>query len=187
MVNKEPKVVSIASGKLKENEQLLEQVFRRQEPILRQFFRARLSSGQDSEDLVQELFLRLVRVDNLAEKLSAASGSTQCYLLSIATHLIVDHKRRSTSRKLDQHDSYHEDYLPTEQASPERIASSGKELDRMISVLKKLKPKCRKVFVLSRFKHMSHRDIAAEMGFSEASVERYIAIAMVALKKGLKS
>ncbi len=187
MMNKEPKLVSITSGKLKENEQLLEQVFRQQEPVLRQFFRARLLSKQDSEDLVQELFLRLVRVDNLAERLSHASGSTQCYLLSIATNLIVDHKRRSTSRKLDHHNSYEEDCLPAEHPSPERVVSSGKELDRMVAVLKKLKPKCRRVFVMSRFKHMSHRDIAAEMGFSEASVERYIAIAMVALKKGLKS
>lgn len=182
-----PKVVYIDAHRQKENKRLLEQVFRQQGPVLRQFFRARQLSDQDCEDLIQELLLRLAGTDNLDEKLSDTSGSTVCYLLSIATNLMIDRKRKAAVRKGEQHDSYDRDYLPAENASPEAAVCYDRQVEKMMVELKKLKPKCRDVFVMSRFKGMSHKEIARAMKFSEASVERYMAIALVALRKGLKS
>ena len=186
-MKKNRKVIYIADRQ-ETREVLLERVFRQHEPALRRFLHSRLVLEADCEDIAQELFAKLLALDNLAEKLSETSGNTLSYLFSIATNLIVDHKRRIVARRVDQHDIYEDDLLADEQAqqTPEMIVASEQQLDAMMRLLKKLKPKCRQAFVLSRFKHKSYPEIAQQMGLSVPSVERYITIALAALRKGLK-
>jgi RNA polymerase sigma factor (sigma-70 family) len=164
---------------------LLEQAFRQYEPALRRFLRARLVPEADQSDLVQDIFLRLAGVDDLAEKLSDHSGNTQSYLFSIATHLIIDRKRRAAFRRESQHDSYEEDNLQTDQLEPDTAAALDEQLEAMMAQLNNLKPKCRQAFVLSRFEYKSYQEIATDMNLSIPSVERYITLALAALRKGL--
>ncbi len=163
--------------------QVLAKVFRDYEPSLRRFLRARLVPHADQEDIIQDVFLRLASTDNVIEKLSATTGSTQSYLFSIATRLLIDRSRRAASRQHGRHDSYEEEMVEADQIPPDMAASMREELDAIFARLNKLKPKCRRAFILSRFEHKSYPEIAREMNLSVGSVERYITIALAALRK----
>ena len=52
--------------------------------------------------------------------------------------------------------------------------------------VEKLPERCRIVFVLSRFEHYSHREIAQELNISEKTVENQITKALKVLRAVLK-
>lgn len=185
MVNKRRKIVYIADH-YKSEGVLLESVVRQYEPALRRFLRARLAAEEEREDIFQEVFLKLTKVDDLAVVVAENSGNTLSYLFSVASNLIVDAQRKAATRRQDSHCSYQEEEHIADQSDPEVAAAVQQQLDAMMHVLERLKPKCQQVFTLSRFKHMSYPEIAKETGLSVSSVERYITIALAAMRKRLK-
>lgn len=166
-------------------DRLLEKTFREHEAALRQFLRLRLIAQQDREDILQELFLRLARVDNLAERLSVHSGNTRSYLFSIVSNLIVDSRRKATSRKQELHSSYDDDLSLTELPTPEMVVATQQQIHAMAVLLRRMPSKFRRAFILNRFKHKSYPEVAKEMGVSVATVQRYIAAALRRLREGM--
>lgn len=185
MALKDKKVVHISDHPERKGA-LLTRVFEEHGPALRRFLRARLMLEEDREDVVQDLFLRLARADDLAEKLSAQSGSTRSYLFSIATNLIVDMRRKQSVREADSHESYDEETAPASHPTPEMIISAQEQVKQMKQLLSGLKPKPRRAFVLSRYMYKSYPEIAEEMDVSVSTVEKYISAALSALRRGLQ-
>ena len=165
---------------------LLERTFREHEPDLRRFLRARVAAQEDRDDVVQELFLRLARIEDLAERLAENSGNTRSYLFAIATNLIVDQQRRAAAQRADKTNSLEEEAIPTTHPTLESVVATREQLETMMELLKKMKPKLRQAFVLNRFKHKSYPEVAKEMGISVASVQRYIATALTSLRRGME-
>ncbi|RQO74466.1 RNA polymerase sigma-70 factor [Pedobacter sp. KBW06] len=61
-----------------------------------------------------------------------------------------------------------------------------KELEQFIhTVISDLPDRCRQIFTLSRFKHCSNKEIAAELNISEKTVEMQITIALKKLREKL--
>lgn len=164
---------------------LIESVLNEYGADMRRFLQLRLALEEDREDLIQELFVRLARVENLAESLAAETGNTRSYLFSILNNLILDLKRRYV-RRGGSHESYDDEQVVTRTYAPEVKASSQQQLDRAMKILKGIRADHRQAFVLHRFKNMSYQDISEEMGVSLSSVDRYIASALVALREGMK-
>ncbi len=184
---KEPrKVVYLARHKSAKDE-LLENILQEHGDALRGFLYVRLSHHPDCDDIIQEVFLRLSRMEDLADKLSGDTGNTRSYLFSIATNLIVDRGRYASRRKSGWHDSYNDEATQSQQPGPESQAATEEQMERALSLLKSMDKKYREPFVLNRFKFKSYRKIAAETGLSESTVERHIATALSILRKGLKS
>lgn len=165
---------------------LLESTFQEHAASLRAFLRARLVLEEDREDIMQEVFLKLSRQPELAEKLSSRTGNTLSYLISIATNLIIDRKRREEVRRFGLHESYEDEDLFSEQPTPESAAMSQQQLESMVAVLRKMKPKWREALILNRFEHMSYPEVARCMGVSTTSVERYISGALKLLREEAK-
>ncbi len=165
---------------------MLEEVLKKHGSALRSFLRARLVLEDDREDIYQELFLKLTRLGNLEEKLAARSGDTRSYLFSIATNLIIDFKRRAAVRHSEHHESFDEKMITTDYPPPDRVAATTQQLDAMMSLLKKMEPKCREALILNRFEHKSYPEVAREMGVSTTSVERYIASALKILREEMR-
>ena len=182
MARTNPKVVYIAK-----RETLLEKTFRDHETALRRFFRCRLALEADREDLVQELFLKLSKMEHLADKLAEYGGNTRAYLLAIAHNLVVDLKRHAAVRKFDRHESYHEDTVPTATPAPPELATTTQQMDRVMARLKGMDPKYQQVLLLNKFMQKSCREISEEMDISEATVERYLAYALQTVRKGLNN
>ena len=162
---------------------ILERLFEEHAGALRSFLGVRLGSGQDVEDVVQDVYVRLARQDGLLEKVAASSGSTRSYLYTIANNLVVDRQRHSVMAR--KHGLTEVTELPERAVhqTPERAIVADQELERVKAVLMKLAPMRRQAFVLSRFRHMSYRQIAIEMDIKPKRVEKYIASVLAVLRQ----
>lgn len=157
--------------------QVLERLFNEHGDALRSFLRARMGEypEQEIEDIAQEVFLRLSRMENLYEKVAQECKNSRAYIFTTANHLLVDRIRHNEvvrrHRKLETEMA--EDKGAG--AGPEKIVEGQQQLEVVERTLMGLPPLWRKAFVLNRFKHMTYREIAQEMSVSPRTVEKYIA------------
>lgn len=105
------------------------------------------------------------------------------YLFAIARNLIRDNYRRARVRQSDGHMPYDDEIETVEQSTPEDILSTQQALKNMRTALKGMKRNHRRAFLLSRFRQLSYREIADDLGVSVSSVERYITTVLCALRK----
>ena len=141
-------------------------------PWLRDWLRRRLGCPEQAADLAQDTFVRLLRQ---REKL-AALRQPRAYLSAIARGLVIDHWRR---RELEQVWLETLAALPAAQAPSPDVSWSCLEalieIDRMLDALQ---PAVRNAFLWARLEGLSCPQIAARLGVSLATAERYVAKAL---------
>ena len=139
----------------------------------------------DVEDLVQEVYHRLLRMDALAKKLPPGKRSTRSFLLTVANRLIIDRERHHAIRRKNAERLQLMQDSEACSPSPECIALAMDDLQAVSSAIEELKPQWRQAFVLNRFKHMSYHDVAKTMNVSIKTVEKYIGKALLHLRSTL--
>ncbi len=176
-------VVHLASRNKPGREHLVERLFDQHAQALRVFLMGRLAPHEEIEDLVQDVFTRLMGAERLEEKMSRSTGSNRAYLLTMANNLAVDRQRKSARAK-----AYYAEQLGLErerrdERTPEEIVAAQLQLEAMKAVILGLRPNWRRVFVLHRFRSMSYSDIALHMGMTVKQVEHCLAQAMKRIRK----
>lgn len=131
------------------------------------------------EDLVQEVFVELWRK---REELSIHS-SLRAYLRRAVVNRAINHLK-SDKRFVG------EEYLPqgdteTPEAAQEQALAQEIQESRIHEAIAQLPEKCRVVFVLSRFEHKSHKEIAEILDISTKTIENQITKAMKMLREFL--
>ena len=164
----------------------LDLLFKEHEAALRSFLRVRMTNQDDIEDVIQDVYIRLAKVDDLIEKVNRRNGSTRAYIFSIANNLVIDNARRRAIRQKyvneKQRDSEEE---RANRDTPEDYIVAEQELERMKTVIMGLEPKIRRAFLLNRFRYMSYGQVAEEMEVPVKRVEKYISKALSTLKEGV--
>ena len=182
-----PNVIDLAQHRTTAtHNEVLHRIIRDHEPAIRRFLRARLANHPDYEDLVQDIFLKLARQDNLDDKLSRGEAQTRSYLFSIATNLIKDRYRRKTTEREAESTLAAEELMKKQAPSPEDILISRQNLAAIRKAILELPANCRRAFVLSRFRNMSYREIAEEMNISISMVEKHIMRALAELRSSVR-
>lgn len=176
-------VIELASRGRPGRRQLVEQLFDRHARGLRLFLRGRSVPHDQVEDLVQELFTRLMGVERLEEKMSDSTGSSRSYLLTMANNMIVDRQRRSRVRRAYAAERREIEQQRVEERTPERIVAAQLELEAIKAVIMDMRLNWRLAIVLQRFGNMSYEDIASHMGVTVKQVENYIVRAMRRIRK----
>ncbi len=147
-------------------------------PELLRYVRTKVSNEADAADLVQETCSRVVRYRN-----DPQLGDLRSMMFRIANNLLVDFYRSNSRHHADAH-------MTLEDAG-QLSASDRPQLDQVaasqtMAILKQtiieLPPKCRLVFMLSRFDGMQNQAIADKLDISIKMVEKHIARAMVACR-----
>ncbi|MYH33089.1 MAG: sigma-70 family RNA polymerase sigma factor [Gammaproteobacteria bacterium] len=176
-------VIDLASRGRSERRRLVERLFGEHAHALRVFLKGRLVPPDEIEDLVQELFVRLMKVKRLEEKMSASSGSNRSYLLTMANNMVVDQQRKASIRSnyAARQKGVPGDHI--DERTPEEIVAAQLELEAMRAVILAMRPTWRQAFVLHRFRNMSYEDIALHMGMTVKQVENCIAQAMKRIRK----
>jgi len=149
-------------------------------PLIR-YFAKRIRESYDVDDLVQEVFIRLVR--------QAAIESVQridSYVFQTAANVIRDRARRQAARHHREHDELSESDLPTNDLSPERVLLGAEELERVIVALQELPESTRQVFALRRYEGMRHEEIAKHLGMSVSGVRFHMEKAKAHLARRLE-
>ena len=176
-------VIELDSRERPGRRQLVEQLFDRHARGLRLFLRGRSVPLDQVEDLVQELFTRLMGVEGLEQKMSDSTGSSRSYLLTMANNMVVDRQRRSRVRHAYAAEQRQIERERVEERTPERIVAAQLELEAIKAVIMDMRLNWRLAIVLQRFGNMSYEDIASHMGVSVKQVENYIVRAMRRIRK----
>ena len=167
-------VIDLASRERPGRRQLTEQLFTQHAPAVRLFLRGRSVPQDQVEDVVQELFARLLSVKRLEERMTDASGSVRSFLLTSANNLIVDGQRKRQVRNAYAKAQREVEGENMDECTPERIVAAQLELKAMRAVILDLPLNWRVALVLQRFRNMSYEEIALHMGVSVRQVERYL-------------
>lgn len=153
-----------------EQDQRLSDVFKRERSRLLNFIRRRVPEPSDAEDILQDVFYRLVEANRLLMPVDHITG----WLFRVARNRITDLFRKKTPETFsdliieDEGDNpvHFEDLLPSTEAGPEAIYERGVLLDEFAAALDELPAEQRQVFVAHEIDGRSFKEIAAETGVS---------------------
>lgn len=144
---------------------------------LRGFFAKRVKDQADVEDLIQDVFLHLIR--------RAQGGpieKVEQYIFQTAANVLRDSGRRRQVRDLDAHESFDEEIHPLRsEISPERVLLGKESLARVAAALRQLPQRTRDVFVLRTMEKHKYAEIAGMMEISTRAVEKHMAKALAHL------
>lgn len=135
---------------------------------------SRIVPPHEIEDVVQETYVRLCQVENVEEIKNPRS-----YMLRTVRNLALDHVKRAEHRLSvrwddDPERGYHAVKVNSDDVYDQ--AASGEEFGHFCEAVRKLPEQCRRVFVLKKVYGYSQREIAKELGLSESTVEKHVAL-----------
>jgi RNA polymerase sigma factor (sigma-70 family) len=140
---------------------------------LRRFLSVRLRNAVDAPDLAQEVFLRLLRVDD-----PGSIRSPEAYLFTVASHVVHQHTARQSAApvEIDIADAFAEAQSTDDPLATVELEQRLEELQR---VLDELPPRLAATLVLARLRGESLEEISGRLGVSRESVKKYLARALL--------
>jgi len=176
-------IIDLASAQQSSRRRLVQALFERHAGAVRLFLRARSVGPDEIEDLLQELFTRLMSAHRLEEKMADSTGSSRSYLLTMANGLMVDRWRKEQVRNAYAEAVRDVDQGHTDEHSPERIVAAQMELEAIKAVILDMPLNWRVALLLQRLRNMSYEDIALHMGVQVKQVDNYLVRALRRLRK----
>jgi RNA polymerase sigma-70 factor (ECF subfamily) len=149
---------------------------------LRRYLAARLRNAADVPDLVQEVFLRLMRI-----RKHESIRNPEAYVMTIAAHVLHQHMLRNAAapEALGAMDVL-VDLQAEIDADPAARADAQKRLEELDHALERLAPKLHATFVLHRRDGMTLEEIAEILGCSRPMVKKYLAKAVFRCREQLE-
>lgn len=155
---------------MNEQDRQISEIITEQRSRLRSFIRRRVTDPSDVEDILQEVFFKLVEANRLLMPIDYVTG----WLFRVARNRIIDlfRKRReetfSESAAQDQDGAVLqiEDLLPSPDAGPEAHFVRNVLLDELELALDELPDEQREVFVAHELEGRSFKELSAESGIN---------------------
>jgi RNA polymerase sigma-70 factor (ECF subfamily) len=145
------------------------------------FFTLRTSSPAEAEDIVQDIYLKIARVESTSVESAAA------FLYRLGMNAMLDRvraRRRRTARDGAYYDAHvggsPGDEPEADAPDPEAVIEARRRLKALLASVKELPDQCRKVFVMHKIDGLSYAEVAAALGISRSAVEKHM---MAALRK----
>ena|SRR3984957_5231513 len=153
-----------------EQDELISQAMKRDEPKLRNFIRKHVADTSDAEDIVQEVFYELLEAYRLMKPVEHVTA----WLFRVARNRMIDLFRKKKPDSLnepviaseDGDTLLLEDLLPSAEASPEAAYARNMLLDALEDAIEELPAAQREVFIAHELTGLSFKEIAAETGLS---------------------
>ena len=128
------------------------------------FATSRLGNREEGEDLVQDVFIKMMSFEGMINEETIKS-----FAFTIAANKIKDHLRRRIFRhKMEENAKYE---MELQHSHVERMAEYHDTLRMVNDSMARLSPACAKVYRMSLFEDMTTGDIAQEMNVSKRTVE----------------
>jgi len=150
--------------------QLAESAFAQYGKALHRYLMRRLSNQQSAQDLAQEAYLRLVRLES-----TELVRAPQAYLFRIASNLVYEFRARER-RDVVTFDSRVVDSA-AERVSDPAAAEPGERVNmerQLESVLSQLPPLYAAILIMKKRDGLSMEEIASELGISIHTVKKYL-------------
>ncbi len=147
---------------------------------LQSYLRTRLDSEADAQELAQEAYLRVLRINN-----KQLIRHPQTYLYRIAINLVHElyaHRLPPQQRLGETAVAELEDPGP----STEETAERRRQLQQVDRALSELSPKCRAVVTMRSRQGMSNKEVAERLGVSVGMVKKYMTKGVAHCRKRLR-
>ncbi|MGB8693527.1 MAG: RNA polymerase sigma factor [Steroidobacteraceae bacterium] len=167
--------LSVGHAMSDQSNSFVERLFQRHGGALRAYFIRRVRRGTDAAELAQEVYLRLLRIPDVA-----TIRNPEAYLYTVAGNLLRERalQQRRDAAAVDIDD-------PAVSAQLAEWPGFGRDLDdsqrarRLLEVLRQLPPKCQAAVQLNYWHDRSYEEIAAQLGVSTNMVKKYLSQALV--------
>ena len=148
----------------------ISEAVRREQSRLRNFIRRRVPDARDAEDILQDVFYKLVEANRLLMPIDHVTG----WLFRVARNRITDlFRKKKPERFSDTAVAYEEgerlqveDLLSSRDAGPEALYARNVLLDELELAVDELPEEQREVFVAHELEGRSFKEMAAETGVS---------------------
>jgi RNA polymerase sigma factor (sigma-70 family) len=174
-----------------EQDQRISEVVKREGSRLRNFIRRRVPDPRDAEDVLQDVFYRLVEANRLLMPIDHVTG----WLFRVARNRITDLFRKKTPELFsdavienEEGDALQiEDLLPSPDAGPEALYFRNLLLDELELALEELPDEQKEVFVAHELEGRSFKELAGETGVSVNTLLSRKRYAVLHLRERLQS
>lgn len=149
---------------------------------LRRFLFARVHNYADVSDLVQEVYLRMLRIPH-----TDSIRSPEAYLFTVAQHVVQQHRlRQSATPPSVELAKMLKSPASTSEVDPALEFDAHQCLERLQAALDELSPKARATFMLHRREGLSFDEIAGRLGISRPMVKKYLMKALTHFRERLE-
>ena len=138
-------------------------------------------SGDDADDLTQEVFIKMYRTLNSYD---VDRGAFMTWVTTVTRNLLVDHFRKTRQERmtdsLDTASSDHEDAMALSERIPDRGPAPDSRVqtreakEAVHQALQKLSPELREAVILRDLQDMDYREIATALKVPEGTVKSRI-------------
>jgi RNA polymerase sigma factor (sigma-70 family) len=135
---------------------------------LLRFLKRRIDAAT-AEDVIQDVWVKLREHGNPQHW-----REPKAVVFAAAANLATDLGRHAAI--VDRTAARESSFVDTTSVTvePEACAEASNRLERIFKALESLPPLCRDAFLLNRFEALTHAQIAARLGISKKSAQRYI-------------
>ncbi len=157
----------------------LEAIVHRADRDLRRYLAQRVGNQADVEDLSQEIYLRLLRIER--KDLIRSPEALLFRMAANATYewrLLARNRLPHGAAELDGIESEHDPVAAVWRAELAR---------ELTTALQRLSPKCRAAVVLHRRERMTYSEIGVQLGVSAAMVKKYLTQGIAACREHLRA
>src|SRR5215469_2963215 len=174
-----------------EQDQRISEVVKREQSRLRNFIRRRVPDPLDAEDILQDVFYRLVEANRLLMPIEHVTG----WLFRVARNRITDLFRKKKPQSFEdarvEEESGEllqiEDLLPSQEAGPESVYVQNLLLEELELALEELPDEQREAFVGHELEGRSFKEMARETGVSVNTLLSRKRYAVLHLRERLQS
>src|ERR671924_386577 len=174
-----------------EQDQQISEVVKRERSRLRNFIRRRVPDPLDAEDILQDVFYKLVEANRLLMPIEHVTG----WLFRVARNRITDWFRKKKPQSLEdttvESESGEllqlEDLLPSPEAGPDAVYVRNMLLEELELALEELPEEQREVFVGHELEGRSFKEMAEETGLSVNTLLSRKRYAVLHLRERLQS
>src|SRR5438445_732566 len=159
---------SLSISAMTEQDRKIAEIVMKERPRLRNFIRRRVADPSDVEDIVQDVFYRLVEANRLLMPIEHVTG----WLFRVARNRITDLFRKKkpdlfSDAAVEDEDGellQVEDLLPSPDAGPEALYLRHVLLDELELAIEELPREQREIFIAHEVEGRSFKEMAAETG-----------------------
>jgi RNA polymerase sigma-70 factor (ECF subfamily) len=169
------RMAAVARGDLSSMEAIYEN---RHRPLFRFFYRMTSRQGV-SEDLVHEVFLRMIRYRHTYQKEGAeaeGAGGFESWMYRIARNALVDHARKHRHEITSGEGEL--EAIASARPTPFETAAKRQDLALLYRALRELPEDKRELLVLARFHGLNYEQIGGILGCPSGTVKGRVFRAM---------
>ncbi|HEX7139763.1 MAG TPA: sigma-70 family RNA polymerase sigma factor [Vicinamibacterales bacterium] len=162
-----------------EADRQISEVVQREQSRLRDFIRRRVPAAADVDDVLQDVFSRLVEANRLLMPIEHVTG----WLFTVARNRITDLFR---TRRDDEEDFELEELLASDETEPDSLFAQRVLVDELEAAIAELPAEQRAVFVAHELEGRSFKSIAEETGVGINTLLSRKRYAVLRLRERLK-